>query len=591
MIPIHNHSYYSALDGFSSPDEIAARVKELGLDGAFITDHGTVAGVYAFKKAMDKLSLFSGFGMEAYQSRDTRLDQESPRNETTYHLILLAQSHRGFLNLMRLSDEANRTGFRWVPRVDWELLEKYKEGVIATSACMGSLLCRDLSADNEKEARQTLHKMRRIFGDRYFIELNTYDSDEQRVLNERLVDLAEEFSVRLIYANDAHYSEPDQYLTHEAFLCAQMGTWIGANKSKKGEEYHKSDPTKFHPQCLYIMGEKEVRESLSNLPQWAVDEAIAHSDEIREICEFTLPESKIHFPKFKTDNAKEMFIDLIELGLETKYGEEPSEEVLTRTETEAEAIIGANLHDYFLIVWDYVNHALNRGKMVGPGRGSVGGSLVAYLLDITTIDPLKYNLQFERFWNPGRSEGLPDIDIDFAREARYEEIEYVKNKYGEDRVLPIGNHLFLWPKSAIDKAGMVLWEKPPYGSITNIKKIMEQTTDAGKLMGWTEMMEEVEDELRPYMDQYPELFEYAEKFSGRLAAYGIHASAVVISDVDIQDFLPARRASEDDGVKIMVTQAEMHQVEDLGFPKFDFLGLRNLDTLVRAASLSGEFDE
>lgn len=600
MLPVHNHSEYSALDGYSKPREIAERIVELGLPGAFITDHGTVAGFHAFAKAMKERDLFVGYGMEAYQARWSREMREHPDTgkkfvggEDSFHLVLLAKTYEGYLNLLRISDESHRTGFYYYPRIDYKLLEKYREGLIVTTACMGSLPCQRLKDEGDIEPFNRLHK---IFRDDFYVELHTYDTDQQRDLNKMLVEVAQDRGYPVIYANDAHYAWPDDYDVHEALLCAQMGDRLNDIKGRKvnGEmvPYHPDNPVVRHPGCLYIMSEKEVRDALSDLPERIVDEAIENSDLLAQVCRYERPKPKLHLPKFSVredfQNSADQLQALAVDGLERIYGADLTDEILDRVEFEFNAIVEAGLQDYFLIVWDYINHAKRHGKMVGPGRGSVGGSLLAYALGITAIDPLRYNLQFERFWNPGRAEGLPDIDVDFQKSARQFMIEYARRKYGE--VLPIGNHIFMRPKSAIDKAGMVLYKDPPYGDMTLIKKIIEGTDDAGQQKSWDEMMELVESELSPYIRRHPDLFTLAECLAGRLSTYGVHASAVVISDTPLADHLPARMASDDEKNKVIVTQAEMKQVEQEGFPKFDFLGLRNLDTIMRAAILSGEFE-
>jgi len=612
MLPVHNHSQYSALDGYSSPNEIADRIEELGLPGAFLTDHGTVAGLQAFREAMTwkdkrkkvKRDLFIGYGMEAYQAEHGRENHTVPGTYNEYfkmgqdqfHLVLLAKNKEGYLNLLRISDEANRTGFYYKPRVDWDLLKQYREGIIATSACLGSLINQKLIEGDETP----VDMMMRTFGDDFLIEIHTYSTDFQAEVNEHLISIARDRGIRMVYANDAHYAYPDEYEIHEAMLCAQYGENIDDVKGRKNKDTGvfevglPDSPTYHHPQCLYIMGEDDVREHLSYLPDDVVDEAISTSDWLMETCNFIVDPPSLHLPKFKLGkkevNSADFLQTLVVEGLESKF-DEITDEIISRVEYEYEAIVDAGLADYFLIVWDYISWAKKQGIMVGPGRGSVGGSILAYALGITNIDPLKYGLQFERFWNPGRTDGLPDIDVDFEKSSRQEIIEYVKKKYGENRVLPIGNHIFMRPKSAIDKAGMVLYEKPPYGLMKTVNKIIESTDDAGAVMTWDDMMEEVGEELDGYMKSEPELFALAEGLSGRLQNYGVHASAVVISDVDLPEHLPSRMASDSEKKKVLVTQAEMKQVEKEGFPKFDFLGLRNLDTVMRTAILSGEFGE
>lgn len=593
MISLHAHSMYSALDGYSTPKEIADRIAQIGLPGGFLTDHGTVAGLPEFRKEMEKQGLFCGYGVEAYQARTSRKIQEGFKaGEDTFHLVLVAKNIEGYRNLFRLTDEANRSGFYYKPRVDWELLEKYHDGIIATSACMASLICNDIRNDD----RSSLDQMLKIFKDDFFLELHTYDHEDQRAINHELVSIGQERGIPVVFANDAHYAFPEQYEIHEAFYAAQMGGVIDEPKGKYANV--PDDPTKYHPPCLYIMDEAEVRKALDHLPERIVDEALDNSDAIMEMCRFELPETKLHLPKYPTPDPAGLLIEETEKGLWLRFGEDCPEEVYERAEYELQTLIEAGLHDYFLIVWDYVKDALEEGIFVGPGRGSVGGSLVAYALGFSNVDPIKYELQFERFWNPGRAAGLPDVDVDFEKGGRPRVLEKLRRKYGENRVMPISNHTMLWPKSAIDKAGMVLYGKQaPWGLMRRTKQIIETTEDAGKLLSWEETEETIREdaslweEYSRLKDAEPDLFFLAEQFSERLHTYGQHASAVVIADIDLQDEIPGRLANDKDSEegKQMVTQFEMHTIEDLGFVKFDLLRIRNLDTILRAAQLSGEF--
>ena len=567
------------------------------------------------KKKGIRRDLSWGLGMEAYQARTSRLvktvhdpvlGKERPfkKGEDSFHLILLAKGERGYRNLLRISDEAHRTGFYYDARVDWDLLEKYREDLICTSACIGSLVNQELMRDN----RKPLDKLADMFGDDFYIELSTYDSDMTRDLNQELARLANDKGIKLLYANDAHYTEPDLWEVHEALICAQYGQKLDDTKGRKVDgklvPNMKDDCTHYHPQSLWIMGEDDVRKALDHLPQSIVDQAISNSDSLMEECRFEMPKPGLYLPKFKLkegdkSNTLDLLEDLVMEGIRERY-DPITDEVIERVEMEFEAIAEAGLHDYFLIVWDFINYGIRHGGLIGPGRGSVGGSILAYALGITAIDPIKYGLQFERFWNPGRADGLPDIDIDFEKSARQVMIEYVKRKYGPERVLPIGNHIYMRPRSAIDKAGMVMYTYPPYGLMNAVKAIIETTTDAGIQKSWDEMwaqlQEWADDEgtdhpLEKYKEEEPELFALAELLVGRISTYGVHASAVVISSVDLADHLPARMASDDDKRKVLVTQAEMKQVESAGFPKFDFLGIRNLDTLMLTGVMSGAFGD
>jgi DNA polymerase-3 subunit alpha len=592
-VPIHNHSEFSALDGFSTVSEIANRVQEIGAPGAFITDHGVIAGWRPFSKAMEGRGLIPGFGIEAYQAATHRIarPESKKKSRDQHHLVLLAKDSRGVENLMRINDEANRTGFYFVPRVDWEILEKYKEGVVVTSACLSGLVAKGINNDDKSD----LYRYLDIFGDDFYIELHTYDDPYQREINKELVLIAQEHGVPMIYANDAHYACSSDYTHHEIMLCMQTGAKITDEKRMS------------HPPCLYIMDEEKVRESLSYLPAPDVDRAIAESHQVLEKCrDARLPEPRMHLPVYVPREAtldksnNHTIIRMVEEGLEARYSE-ITEEVEKRAEYELETIISAGLADYFLITYDFCKWADDQGIQRGPGRGSVGGSIVAYVLGITDVDPIKYNLYFERFYNAGRDEGLPDIDIDFEPERRTEIDEYLRSRYGVHQVISVGNHIRMKPKMTIDRIGKALGIS--YGDLESIKKIIDTIPDINIIsadqIGWEPspdvkiaVLEDVEaaEKLKPHIARYPELFEHAKAIGGRLVTYGVHASAIIISDVDIRGVLPTMLRTSDDGSKgkkVLATQVEMREVEACGFPKFDRLGLRNLSTLKSVINLTG----
>lgn len=592
-VPIHNHSEFSALDGFSTVTEIADRISDIGAPGAFITDHGVVAGWRSFDKAMRSRGLLPGFGIEAYQAAVHRSSrpEEKRKSRDQHHLVLLAKNETGVANLMRINDEANRSGFYFVPRADWELLEKYSEGVIATSACLAGLVSKGIKNDD----RSDLYRYLDIFGDNFYIELHTYNDPYQREINKELVTISREHGVPLVYANDAHYSCLSDYPHHEVMLCMQTG-------AKITDENRMS-----HPPCLYIQSEDEIADSLSYLPAAAVVESVDNSHAILELCrDARLPEPRMHLPVYVPREAtpdksnNHLIVRMVEEGLVERFGE-ITPEVEERAAYELETVIEAGLADYFLITADFCKWADDSGIERGPGRGSVGGSLIAYALGITDVDPLKYNLYFERFYNAGRDEGLPDIDIDFEPERRVEIDEYLKSRYGTNQVIPIGNHIRMKPKMTIDRVSKALGI--PFGDAEAIKKIIDTIPDINIIsadqISWEPgdgikiaVLEDKEaaEKLQPYIDKYPELFEHAKAIGGRLVTYGVHASAIIISDVDIRGVLPTMFRASDDGTKgkkVLATQVEMREVEECGFPKFDRLGLRNLSTLRSVVSMTG----
>jgi DNA polymerase-3 subunit alpha len=620
VIPVHNHSHYSALDGYSTPEEIALAVS--GMGGAFLTDHGTVAGFPEFADAMAKAGLFAGFGMEAYQSRWGRRvrrhpDEDRPLkgNEDSFHLVLLAVSPEGYRNLMRLSDAGHREGFYYYPRLDWDLLEKYREGIVATTACMGSLVNQRLMEDD----LSPLDRMVEIYGDDLLVEIHTYESELQRELNRALVEVADERGLRLVYANDAHYAFKEQYDAHELMLCAQMAEKRdhvkGRKVGKEVEPFQPDDPTRHHPQCLYIMSEDDVREHLSYLDDAVVDEAIATSDWLAERAvegwggqkprPLKAPESEA-LPRWPGGDPEDELERLIGEGLVRLYGGgDPAavpREVLDAAERELDQIAEAGMSDYFLVVRDYIEWAKAEGILVGPGRGSVGGSVLAYALGISLVDPVRYGLSFSRFWNAHRR-GLPDIDTDFEQAHRRALVDMVREKYGEEHVLLVGNHIKLQPKAAIQKAAAVVLDPVPYKEINEITKAIEKTdyvragqrldweglfeTDPDVFGGFASVVKETREEVLSKLERYDGLFEAAEMLQGRLSTYGVHPSAVVISPAHLPSYLPARSAKGDGPERELITQAEFRQVEEAGFAKFDFLGVKTLDVLKRAAVLTG----
>lgn len=598
-----------------------------------ITDHGLVAGHRSFAKAMQAKDLKWIAGMEAYQAatsrkvkpeaiqyvdRDGKTKTKVPRDAA--HLILLAKNAEGLRNLNILSDEANRTGFYYAPRVDWELLEKYNEGIIATSACLSGLVSKGIAADST----EYLDRYLGIFGDRFFIEIHTYSAEKQRTINFELVSLAKSYGIPLVYASDAHFCKESDYLLHEMILNMQMKTDYHSPKNLTvdgdvDEDYtHDGDSHCYHPKSLFILSEDEVRESLSYLPGAAVDEAIKNSDLIAGQCDVSLPETRLHMPVFRVPDHVDVefpednqlaLLEIAERGLVERYGDPLPEEVSERFEREYEALTGvdlgngATLGDYFLINWDWIKWAHEQGILTGPGRGSSGGSIIAYALGITHIDPIKYDLQFERFWNPGREKGFPDIDTDIEQGRRGEvKHDYLIPTYGADKVLSIGTHITHQPKSAIESVAKTYFGRERmkaeglYDVVDKIKSIIDTQVDAGKQPSWETLWELAGDNLayfRELSDEWDLVFQLAEEITGRISHYGIHASAVVISDVPLPEILPCRSATPPKGSseRQLVTQVEMDEVEkDCGFLKLDLLGLRNLDTLALTAKLAGMKD-
>lgn len=589
--PIHNHTEYSALDGLSSCREIAERCKCLGCSAVGITDHGTVAGHLEFAKVLAEYDIKPIFGCELYHGIKT----EFAKNERdASHLVAGSLTDQGLRNLWRLVDKAS-TNFRFVGRVNWQMLDDCSEGLFCTSACVQGLMGRGIRGEDGHDPYDALNRYLEIFKDNFYIEIHTYPGEMQEQVNKELVSIAQERGVPLIYATDAHFASPDQYEIHDAYVAMQTGDSIFTPVEER---------KMWHPKALYIQGEEEIRQSLSYLPDNAVDEALRNSGELADRCNAQLPEVRRHMPQFVTkecpwveDHKVSPAVLLVELtaqGLSERYDDwdGPWE----RAERELEVFLEAGLEHYFLQVWDLCQYAEANGIKRGPGRGSAAGSIVAYALGITDVDPLKYDLIFERFYNPGREKGYPDIDIDFPTGRRKDVREYLSKRWGQDRVRTIGTITRMKPKAAIDsklyKACRIEWKEKE-----ELKAIIDKVPDIDILgpdsIGWDSeidpgktiyVMDHVGDEIKAWLAKQPadrrDLLEYwieiVRVICSRVANHGVHPSGVVVSDVDLADELPCMWNSSQ---KIQVTCFPMSDVDLRKFLKDDLLGLRNLDTL------------
>jgi DNA polymerase-3 subunit alpha len=577
--PLHNHTHASALDGLATPQEIAERCMEVDHAAVCCTDHDVVAGHIDFYKTVYENGLKPLLGIETYQTigaRQSNFGGLSVRNAEgekeradNFHLILIAMNNTGLKNLWALNSDAHTTGFYYNGRVDWELLEKYNEGLIATSACGLGLLSQSVRGNpRTPDPNTVLDKYLSIFGDRFYVELSTYSEEWQRNLNYSLSSLAHDRGIPMVYANDAHYAFPGQYDLHETILCMQYGE----KRSALTEPHHTPD--------LFIMSEKQVEEALFYLPQSIVDEVIENSDAIADRCDVSLPEYEMHIPVFIPEkqfkNSKEMLFELAVKGYEEKIASRnlPDDVYLPRFKYELGVIFDAGLHDYLLFVRDAIVVEKKQGTLVGPGRGSVGGSLIAYLIDIHEIDPIRYGLIFERFYNPGRKGSMPDIDVDFPTFRRDVVKQYLSDKYGEEYCADIGTVSTLQGRAAIQKIGIAL--EIPFGDTKAISTIIGSAIESGQQPKWVDIWNKVGDQLEPYRRKHPVLFEYAETMYGRTFTYGVHPSGYVVSDVPLAENFPLRWNTKD---KKPVTQFDMRIAEKMGFMKMDILGLRNLDTL------------
>jgi DNA polymerase-3 subunit alpha len=582
-VPLHNHSHKSALDGLATEEEIGQRCQEVDHWAVAVTDHDVCAGHVDFYNTIKKAGLKPLLGVETYQTigprqsdfgeRSHRLPDGTKEKVDNFHLILLAMNNEGLKNLWAMNSDAHTQGFYYSGRVDWELLAKYNEGIIATSACGLGMLSQAINSNSTlPSAEVILDKYLNIFGDRFYIELSTYSEPWQRSLNYSLSMMAKERGVPMVYANDAHYAFPGQYELHETVICMSQQEKL----AELTEPHHTPD--------LYIMSEEEVSEAFFYLPQSIVDEVLANSDAIGDRCEITLPEFKQHVPVFIPDkgykNSKEMLFGLAVKGYEEKIvGRGLDDAVyMPRFKYELEVIFDANLYDYLLFVRDVIMSEKEQGVLVGPGRGSVGGSLIAYLVGIHEVDPIRYGLIFERFYNPGRKGSMPDIDVDFPTYRREPIKQRLIQKYGEDYCSDIGTVSTFQGRAAIQKIGITLGV--PYNDTTAISKIIEKAIESGQQPKWhgkKGIYEKVGEQLLPYKRKHPRLFDYAEIMYGRTFTYGVHPSGFVVSDVPLKESFPLRWNAKE---KKPVTQWDMRIAEKMGFMKMDILGLRNLDTLM-----------
>jgi DNA polymerase-3 subunit alpha len=587
--PIHNHTEYSALDGLATAREIAQRCVEIGCNCCGITDHGTVSGHLEFAKTMAEFDIKPVFGCELYHGTKTKFEKHE-RDQA--HFIAGAMTNEGLRNLWRLVDDASGN-YRFVGRVDWSMLKQRSEGLFATSACIQGLVAQGVMNGDPYEP---LNKYLEIFKDNFYIEIHTYPGEEHMALNTILVGIAQERGIPLIYATDAHFANPEQYEVHDAFVAMQTGENV----------YMPTEDRKmWHPKSLYIQDEAQIRQSLSYLPESAIDEALRNSQELADKCNASLPEVNRHLPTFIpkdcpwTENdgsAAELLFQLVEEGLHKRYGD-PSPEIWDRAGREMEVFLDAGLEHYFLQAWDFCEFCNKNNIKRGPGRGSAAGAIVSYALGITDIDPMKYGLIFERFYNPGREDGYPDIDNDFPVAERKRVRQYLMDRWGEDNVKTIGTITRLKPKAALDrtyKACNISWDEKE-----DLKKIIDKVPDIDILgsdsIGWSEdvdpgktiyVMDHVADEVLEWADNDRRKYwlDIVEIITSRISGYGVHPSGVVVADVPLNDELPCMWNRQQE---VQVTCFPMADVDRRMFVKQDLLGLRNLDTLQEWENESG----
>lgn len=560
---LHVHTEYSLLDGACRMERLLDAAKEMGQTAVAITDHGCMYGVVEFYKAAKKRGIHPILGCEVYVARRTRFDKVHELDGENRHLVLLCENETGYHNLLALVSKAWVEGFYSKPRVDLDLLREHHEGLIALSACLAGEIPRALTRGDYEGARKAALRYEGIFGrGNFYLELQDHGMAEQKRINPQLIRLSRETGIPLVATNDCHYIAPEDSRMHRVLLCIQTGRTIEDENAME-----------FGSEEFYFKSEEEMRALFPDVP-----EAADNTVKIAQRCQVELEFGKTKLPAFFTPDGSdnlEFFRRLCQEGLIRRYGENPPQEYRDRLEYEIRVISQMGYVNYYLIVWDFIRYARSVGIPVGPGRGSGAGSLAAYCVGITNVDPMRYDLLFERFLNPERV-SMPDFDIDFSDERRDEIIGYVVDKYGADHVAQIVTFGTMAARGALRDVGRAL--NIPYNKVDQVAKLVPlslgMTLDTAMKQS-KELREKVEAD-----PQVKELWDMARKVEGMPRHASTHAAGVVITDKPVMDYVPLSK--NDDAV---VTQYTMTAIEELGLLKMDFLGLRNLSVIDHAEKL------
>ncbi|MBS5785743.1 MAG: DNA polymerase III subunit alpha [Clostridia bacterium] len=565
FVHLHIHSEFSLLDGANRIKDLPVRAKELGMKAMAITDHGVMYGVIDFYKACKKEGIKPIIGCEVYVASRTRFDKEA-QDKKYYHLILLAKNNKGYQNLSKLVSLGFTEGYYYKPRIDLEILEKYHEGIICLSGCLAGAVSQAILNGNIEEAENVAKWHHNVFGEDYYLEIQNNGVKEQVMVNQKIIQIARRLNIPIVATNDAHYLKKEDAYNHEVLLCIQTGKRITDE-----------DRMRFETDELYVKSPEEMSEYFKNFP-----DAIENTVKIAEKCNVEFEFGHTILPNYDVPEEYathyDYFKKLCDDGIKKRYGENPSQEILDRAAYELKIISQMGYVDYYLIVWDYINYAKSVGIPVGPGRGSGAGSILAYAIGITDIDPMKYNLLFERFLNPERI-SMPDFDVDFCYERRGEVIDYVERKYGKDHVSQIITFGTMSARMVIRDVGRAL--DMPYAEcdklakmIPNelhitIKKAMEQNKELRDLY-------ESDDEIHKMLD-------IAMALEGMPRQASTHACGIVITKEPVDTYVPLYVR---DGQ--ISTQFIMTTLEELGLLKMDFLGLRTLTVIQDAIDLVKE---
>lgn len=605
FVHLHAHSEMSALDGLSTVQEMVDLAVADNQPALALTDHGVAAGHTALFEATHKAGIGAIYGIEAYLVDDRQAKAPSKPTKAKlsadpaeaqrqmiawkrssklvrdyYHLVLWAKTNAGLRNLWAISTAGYLEGFYGQPRIDWNVLERYHEGIMASTSCLrGPLIHPLLAWGDDTKADVNLGRLMSLFGDDLFVELHTNALEKQHVANEFAIGKAQLHGLPTILVTDSHYPCPSDKDVHQVWLASQMNKGLSEGGLFEGDcDYH-------------LMSAAEVRRSVAYLPEDVVNESIANTMLVADRAKATLA-PRYDPPVFSrsggADRDRARVMELCTASWAKILGKKHPESVYkTRLERELRFLTERHFHGYFLMVHDQVRHAKSNGVLVGPGRGSGSGSLIAYLLGITEIDPVEYDLLFERFLTEGRK-GFPDFDVDYPTSKRAMMQDYCTERWGSDHVLRVGTHLRARPKRTFQDLGRIFRDQMSYQDNEAIRKIITQAEahTAGLGMAWDDLLVQHEDELEPYLIKYPEIFRLADRMVGRLKSYGKHAAGLVIApDENLMDNLPLR--SSNDGEQ-PVSQFDFDALEFLGYLKFDLLTLRTLDTLQLCVDLIRE---
>jgi DNA polymerase-3 subunit alpha len=588
-VHLHNHTQFSLLDGLTKIPELVKFAQETGMQAVAMTDHGTLSGTIEFYKEAKAKGVKPLIGIETYVAARRHTDKDPQKDKNRYHLILLAMNNQGYQNLMQLSTTANLHGMYYFPRIDHELLQQYNEGIIALSACMGGEIGDAFKNDDHTKAVEVATWYKKIFGDRYYLEIqdhghpeNPLHSAEQQHINQQVLALGKELDIPVVVTCDAHYLKHEDQEAHEILLCVGTGAFLSDEKRMSLKDYP-----------LHVEKPEEI------IKRWGKEhpEVITNTKAIADRCEVNIELGKILIPKFpvpKGEDEKSYLHKLVWQGLAWRYGKISVEERDTISVPEARKLISkANIeraeyelgvmddmgyNGYFLIVQDFINWGKDQGVIFGPGRGSAAGSIVSYAIRITEIDPMKYELMFERFLNPSRI-SMPDIDIDIQDTRRDEVIQYCVQKYGSERVANIVTFGRMFARNAVRDVSRVL--QVPYADADRLAKMIPQPVQ-GRHIPLAKSLQDDPDLKREYETNETSkmVLDQALILEGTVRSHGIHAAGVVIAPDDIVKFVPLERAQK--GENVLATQYPMGPVEELWLLKMDFLCLITLTILKNA---------